>query len=57
MDTYSESHRAACEARMVLSMPFAERRTYIEQVRRKRGQAATARLEADITSEFNIQKH
>ena len=57
MDTYSEAHRAVCEARMVLSMPFDERRTYIEMVRRKRGDKATAKLEADITAEFNIRKH
>lgn len=43
--TYSEAHRAACEARWVAALPtHGDRRAYLERVARRRGQAAADRL-------------
>ena len=51
-DRSSEAFRAACEARYVLSKPFAERRIYLEGVGRVRGAAARIYLERVIHEEW-----
>lgn len=51
-DRASEAFRAACEARYVLSKPFAERRVYLEGVGRARGADARAYLERVIHEEW-----
>ena len=42
--TYTEAHRAACEARAVAQMADEARGTYLERVRGIRGDAAHAAL-------------
>ena len=51
-DRSSEAFRAACEARYVLSKPFAERRIYLEGVGRARGTDARIYLERVIHEEW-----
>lgn len=51
--TYSEDHRAKCEARFVCSLPTLEsRKAYLSMVERKRGQAATESLKKEVAEEW-----
>ena len=50
--TWSEAHRAACEARLVMSWPSHERKAYYAMVKRKRGDVAAAALIVDVNREW-----
>ena len=50
--TWSEAHRAACEARLVASLPRAERLDYYERVSKRRGQQAAVDLAAAVKAEY-----
>lgn len=52
MDTDDEAHRLACEARLVLSLPFAERKPYLERKRKRHGDAVARELEAEVRRQF-----
>lgn len=54
--TWSEAHRAACEARRVMAWPAEERKAYYAKVRAARGHDAAAALIADVNSEWR-KKH
>lgn len=42
--TWAEAYRAECEARLVASLPRAERRDYFERVAKRRGEPAAREL-------------
>ena len=44
--TWTEAWRAECEARLVASLPRAERRDYFERVAKRRGEPAARELAA-----------
>lgn len=50
--TWSEAHRAACEAREVMRWPGEKRKDYYAKVRQVRGDAALAALIADVNREW-----
>ena len=50
--TWTEAHRAACEARLVASLPRAQRLDYYERVAKRRGQQAAADLAANVKAAF-----
>lgn len=50
--TWSEAHRAACEAREVMRWSGEERRAYYAKVRAVRGQDAAAGLIAAVNREW-----
>ena len=50
--TWSEAHRAACEAREVMKWSGEERRAYYAKVRAVRGQDAAAVLIAAVNREW-----
>lgn len=50
--TWSEQHRAACEAREVMRWPGEKRREYYARVKQARGDAALAALIADVNREW-----
>lgn len=52
----NEQHRHDCEVRFVLSLPFAERRPYLELVGKRRGQAARDALEADMIRQHKTRR-
>ena len=46
--SYTEAHRIECEARKVLTWTLLQRREYLDNVERMRGQQARANLEQAI---------
>lgn len=46
--TWSDTHRAACEARWLLTLPKPNRLAYLAQVAKHRGQMAADSLRADV---------
>lgn len=48
--TYTEAHRAACEARWVLGMDKDKRTTYYSSVKKARGTVAANKLIKDVNS-------
>ena len=51
-DNYGEKHRAECEARWVLKMKLADRRTYLESIEKYRGKDGRKYLEDFIKTEW-----
>lgn len=52
--TWSEAHRAACEARAVMVWPREKRHEYYGRVKAMRGDAAAAALIADVNREWRM---
>lgn len=52
----TEQHRHECEARHVLSLPFADRKPYLEGIGRRRGEAAKAALENEVRRQHQLRK-
>ena len=50
--TWSEAHRARCEARTVMRWPEIERKAYYGMVAEKRGRDAARQLVADVSTEW-----
>lgn len=50
--TWTEEHRAACEARTVMRWGKAQRSAYYRDVEKKRGRPALDRLIADVKREW-----
>lgn len=50
--TWSEAHRARCEARTVMLWPAQERKAYYGMVAEKRGTGAARQLVADVSTEW-----
>jgi hypothetical protein len=50
--TWSEAHRARCEARTVMRWPNSERKRYYGMVAEKRGSDAARQLVADVSTEW-----
>lgn len=50
--TWSEAHRARCEALTVMQWPAPSRRAYYAQVAEKRGMVAARQLMADVSTEW-----
>lgn len=51
-----EQHRLACEARHVLSMPYAQRKPWLDAIGKKRGPEAQKYLEAEVKRQFRLKK-
>lgn len=51
-----EQFRHECEARHVLSLPFSERKPYLEGIGRKRGEVAKAALESEVRRQYKLSK-
>lgn len=57
MDTSSEEWRFECECRYVLNMRKREqRRSYLDGVRKKRGEAAALRLEDGVRAMWEVRR-
>lgn len=55
--TWTEQYRHECEVRFLLSMPTrAQRAAYLDGLERKRGDAAVARLKADLTAAWRAAR-
>lgn len=54
--TWSEAHRARCEARTVMRWPKQERSKYYGMVAEKRGRSAAQRLMADVSEEWKARQ-
>lgn len=50
--TWSEAHRARCEARTVMRWPAQNRKAYYAKVAEKRGDASARQLVADVSTEW-----
>jgi len=50
--TWSELHRAACEARLVMRWQSEDRKAYYAKVARSRGPAAANALISDVNREW-----
>lgn len=50
--TWSEAHRARCEARTVMMWPVQNRKAYYAKVAEKRGDAAARQLVAAVSTEW-----
>lgn len=53
--TWSEAHRAACEARTVMRWPRENRASYYAEVKKKRGEKARADLVAAVNAAWASQ--
>lgn len=51
-----EQHRLECEARYVLSMPYAQRKPWLDSIGKRRGLEAQRYLEAEVTRQFRLKK-
>lgn len=51
-----EQHRLECEARHVLSMPYHERKPWLDSIGERRGKAAQKYLEADVRRQHRLKK-
>ncbi len=54
--TWSEAHRAACEAREVMRWPSEQRKAHYAKVKQLRGDAALAALIADVNREWRATR-
>ena len=50
----TEPHRRACEARELMRWPLAERRKYLADIRKTRGDAAADALQEELTTQWRI---
>ncbi len=51
-----EQHRLACEARYVLSMPYAQRKPWLDSIGKRRGLAAQQYLEAEVRRQHQLKR-
>ena len=51
-----EQRRLECEARHVLSMPYAQRKPWLDAIGRRRGPEAQKYLEAEVKRQFRLKK-
>jgi hypothetical protein len=51
-----EQRRLECEARHVLSMPYAQRKPWLDAIGKKRGPEAQKYLEAEVKRQFRLKK-
>lgn len=51
-----ERRRLECEARHVLSMPYAQRKPWLDAIGKKRGPEAQKYLEAEVKRQFRLKK-
>lgn len=54
--TYTEAHRRACEARLVLSWPLAKRRAYLQDIERTRGAQSAQSLRDEIQTQWRLAR-
>ena len=52
----TEQRRHECEARHILSLPFAERKPFLELVGKRRGAMARTALELEIRRQHRLAK-
>ena len=51
-----EQHRLACEARHILSLPYDQRKPWLDAIGRRRGPEAQKYLEAEVKRQFRLKK-
>lgn len=51
-----EQRRLECEARHVLSMPYAQRKPELDAIGKKRGLEAQKYLEEEVIRQFRLKK-
>ena len=54
--TWSEAHRARCEARTVMRWPEMERKAYYVMVAEKRGEEAARKLTLDVSEAWRTSQ-